>query len=177
MTAMKPAPLLDHAPLLDDAPLLDHAPLSTLGVEHVCDMSVDLEPPHVFQTPVGTRLTYITKSGTLTGPRLRGELLPGGGDWVVLGSDGISRLDVRGTVRSHDGALINYETRGVARLPDDGRERLARGQRIPFEEGYIRTTPRFETSDERYSWLNGQVLVGINELSANHVDYRIYRIL
>jgi Protein of unknown function (DUF3237) len=34
-----------------------------------------------------------------------------------------------------------------------------------------------ETSDERYSWLSESVLVGLNELSTDHIDYRIYRVL
>jgi hypothetical protein len=159
------------------APLFERPVDASLAVEHLFDMAVDLEPPHVYETPMGTRLTYVTKHGVVRGPHLRGELLPGGGDWVVLGSDGVSRLDVRGTIRSDDGALIHYSTLGVARLPSDGRDRLTRGGRIPFEESYIRTTPRFETSAERYAWLSGQVCVAVNEFSAGHIDYRIYRLL
>lgn len=158
-------------------PLLEQPAASSLAVEHLFDMAVDLEVPHVFETPVGTRLTYITKSGTIRGPQIHGDLLPGGGDWVVLGSDGVSRLDIRGTIRTDDDALIHYSAFGVVRLPDDGRDRIARGERIPFEEGYIRTTPRFETSDERYMWLNGQVFLGVNEFSAGHIDFRHYRVL
>ncbi|MGP4024827.1 DUF3237 domain-containing protein [Actinomadura sp. 3N407] len=164
-TTSPPTPLLDH----------DHA--TELPVEHLCDLRIDLEDPYVFQTPVGTRLTYVTKHGVLTGPRIRGELLGGGGDWVVLGTDGISRLDVRGTVRTDDGVLIHYETRGVAKLPPNGRDTIAAGGRIPFETSYIRTTPRFETSDERYAWLTEHVLIGVNEFSAGHIDHRIYRVL
>ena len=39
----------------------------------------------------------------------------------------------------------------------------------------MRTTPKFETGDERYAWLNSLVCVGYNELSPDHIDYRIYR--
>jgi hypothetical protein len=85
-------------------------------------------------------------------------------------------MDIRQTIRTSSGALIHFSALGVVRLPDDGRERIARGERIPFDEGYIRTTPRFETSDERYSWLNGQVFVSVGEFSAGHIDHRGYRI-
>lgn len=159
------------------APLFERSTHTSLEVEHLFDMAVDLEAPHVYETPVGTRLTYVTKLGVVRGPHLRGELLPGGGDWVILGSDGVSRLDIRGTIRTDDGALIHCSALGVARLPRDGRDRLTRGGRIPFEESYIRTTPRFETSAERYAWLSGQVCVGVNEFSAGHIDFRIYRVL
>ena len=157
-------------------PLLDEDPLAILAVEHVCDLRVDLYEPLVFQTPVGTRLTYITRHGTVSGPRVRGELLGGGGDWVVRGVDGISRMDIRGTVRTDDGVLIHLESRGIAKLPADGRDVIAAGGRVPFRAGYIRTTPRFETSDERYSWLTERVLIGINEFSAGHIDFRIYSV-
>jgi Protein of unknown function (DUF3237) len=156
--------------------LLDHDPVLTLPVEHVCDISVALEAPLHIPTPVGTRLTYITNHGVVSGPRIRGELLGGGGDWIVLGADGISRLDVRGTIRTDDGVLIHYESRGLAKLPAGGRETIAAGGRVPFESGYIRTTPRFETSDERYAWLAERVFVGVNEFSAGHIDYRIYSV-
>ena len=74
-------------------------------------------------------------------------------------------------------ATIHYETRGVIKIPVDGLDRLAAGEMLPFEETYVRTTPRFETADERYSWLSEIVAVGYNVLSPDHIDYRIYRLL
>jgi hypothetical protein len=122
-------------------------------------------------------LTFIATGGAIEGPNLRGELLPGGGDWLIVGADGIGRVDVRATLRTHDGALIHYESRGIIKIPRDGLQRLAAGDMLPFEETYVRTTPKFETSDERYAWLSEVVAVGYNILSPNHIDYRIYRVL
>jgi hypothetical protein len=166
MTAVKP-----------ETPLFDRARLDALPVEHLCDLSIDLEPAQVIPTSLGTRMTFIAKGGRLHGPRLRGELLPGGGDWATLGSDGVNRLDIRGTIRTDDGVLIHYEGRGVVNIPADGRKRLASGARLSFDESYVRTTPRFETADPRYAWLNGLVIVGYNELSHDHIDYRMYQVL
>jgi hypothetical protein len=157
---------------------VDQLPLVTaLPVEHLFDMHVDLQPAQPIPTPVGTRMTFITTGGVIEGPRLRGELLPGGGDWLIAGSDGTGRVDVRATLRTHDGVLIHYESRGVIKLPADGMQRLAAGEVLPFAETYIRTTPKFETADERYAWLSEVVAVGYNILSPNHIDYRIYRVL
>ena len=161
-----------NTPGVDDLPLL-----SELPVEHLCDLGVDLEPAQLIGTPVGTRMTFVAKGGVLQGPRLRGEVLPGGGDWVMVGSDQIGRVDVRATLRTDDGALIHYESRGVIKIPPDGLARLANGERLAFEECYIRTTPRFETADQRYAWLNEIVAVAYNALSLDRVDYRIYRVL
>lgn len=161
----------------DPSPLRERPLLTELLVEHLCDFNVDLEPVQLIATPVGTRMTFIARGGRVEGQRLRGEILPGGGDWVMVGTDQIGRVDVRATVRTEDDALIHCESRGVIKIPADGLERLGRGERLPFEETYVRTTPKFETSDERYLWLNELVIVGYNELAQDHIDYRMYRVL
>lgn len=158
--------------------LLDQLPLTgELPVEHLFDMGVDLEPVQTIPTPVGLRMNYIAKGGRFEGERLRGEILPGGGDGLVVGTDLIGRVDVRATLRTDDGVLIHYTAAGVIQIPPDGLERLEAGERIPFGESYARTTPRLETSDERYAWLGALALVGLNELSQGHIDYRVYRVL
>ncbi|MCV7222639.1 DUF3237 domain-containing protein [Mycolicibacterium elephantis] len=157
---------------VDQVPMVDELP-----VQHLFDMAVDLLPAQAIPTPIGTRLTFVTTGGVLDGPKLRGEILPGGGDWLVVGSDGVGQVDVRATLRSHDGALIHYEARGVIKIPADGMDRLAAGEVLAFDETYVRTTPSFQTADERYAWLNEIVAVGYNILSPNHIDYRVYQVL
>ncbi|BBX16848.1 hypothetical protein CRI77_17760 [Mycolicibacterium duvalii] len=146
-------------------------------VQHLCDLSVDLQPVQMIGTATGTRLTFVIAGGKVTGPAVRGELLPGGGDWLRVGSDGVGRVDVRATIRSHDGALIHLESRGVIKVPADGFGRLLEGRALPYAETYVRTTPVFDTDDDRYAWLSQVVAVGYNVLSPNRVDYRIYRLL
>ena len=156
---------------------IDQLPLhASLPAEHLFDMYVNLQAAQPITTPVGTRMTFVTTGGTVDGPRLRGELLPGGGDWLLVGSDGVGRVDVRATIRTHDEVLIHYEARGIIRVPADGLDRLGAGDVLPFAETYVRTTPTFETADERYAWLSEIVAVGYNVLSPNHIDYRVYRL-
>jgi Protein of unknown function (DUF3237) len=156
----------------------EHLPLlSELPVEHLFDMRVDLEPPQPIATHLGTRMTFVAKGGVIEGPRLQGEVLPGGADWLLVGSDRVGRVDVRATLRTHDNALIHYEARGIIKIPADGLQRLAAGEVLPFDETYVRTTPKFETADERYGWLSEVVAVGYNVLSPNRVDYRVYKVL
>jgi Protein of unknown function (DUF3237) len=158
-------------------PLLERPALSELPVEHLVDVRVDLEPARVIPTPVGALMVFIAKGGSFEGPGLKGEVLPGGGDWLRIGEDRLGRVDVRAFFRTDDGALIDYRSAGVIKIPGDGLERLAAGERLPFEETYVRTTPKYETLDERYSWLNELVIVGHNELSKDRIDYRQYRVL
>ncbi len=55
---------------------VDQLPLVTsLPVEHLFDMHVNLQPAQPIATPVGARITFITTGGAIDGPRLRGELL------------------------------------------------------------------------------------------------------
>lgn len=160
------------ATTVDQLPLVDSLP-----VEHLFDMHVNLQAAQAITTPLGARMTFITTGGVIDGPRLRGEILPGGGDWLTLGVDGVGRVDVRATLRTHDGALIHYESRGIIKIPADGLDRLAAGEVLPFDQTYVRTTPTFENSAEPYAWLSEVVAVGYNVLSPNHIDYRIYRVL
>ena len=157
---------------LDQLPLIDALP-----VDHLFDMHVNLQPAQPITTPVGVRMTFITTGGIIDGPKLQGEILPGGGDWLIVGNDGVGRVDVRATLRSHDGVLIHYEARGIIKVPADGLQRLAAGEVLAFDETYVRTTPKFETADERYAWLSDLVAVGYNVLSPNHIDYRIFQVL
>jgi hypothetical protein len=157
--------------------LLDRPKLSDLPVEHLCDFRVDLEPARLIATPLGARMVFVARGGVIDGPRIKGELLPGSADWLQVGDDGFGRVDVRGMIRTEDDVLIYYTAGGVIRIPPDGLDRLNAGERLPFEESYVRTTPKFETSDERYSWLNELVIVGHNELSKEHIDYRMYHVL
>jgi hypothetical protein len=165
------------SPATATRPLHDRDVLSEIPVEHLFDMAVDLEPVQVIPTATGTVMNYVARGGRVEGPRLRGEVLPGGGDALLVGSDSIGRVRVRATLRTDDDALIYYTAGGVIRIPADGLERLAAGERLPFEETYVRTTPVLETSDERYAWLAERVLIGHNELSKDHIDYRVYAVI
>ncbi len=46
-------------------------------------------------TPTGDRRIGLVASGMFEGERLRGTVLPGGADWLMLRADGVMTLDVR----------------------------------------------------------------------------------
>jgi Protein of unknown function (DUF3237) len=91
----------DMTATLVDIPLVDH-----IHVEHLCDFSIDFEGMQQFQTPRDIRLNATVKSGRVEGPRIRGDFLPGGGDWIVVGSDRVAVLDVRATIKTDGGEHI-----------------------------------------------------------------------
>src|SRR2546430_11680400 len=71
-------------------------------------LQVVVPPPQKLgAVPHGTRVIAPITSGTFEGPRLRGRVLPGGGDWTLLRSDAVLELDLRITLETDDGALIS----------------------------------------------------------------------
>lgn len=118
-------------------------------------------PQWIGPVPEGLRIVFPMSGGEVSGPRLRGRILPGGGDWLTGRRDGVGILDVRGTIETHDGALVYMFYSGVGDLGEDGYEKALRGELPPLLK--LRTAPRFLTADARYAWLNRLQCVGIGE--------------
>ncbi|MFC4013684.1 DUF3237 domain-containing protein [Nonomuraea purpurea] len=157
--------------------LVDSDPAATMiTVEHLCDFAIRFQTMQTFVTSLGTRMIAVIDHGTVEGPRLRGEFLPGGGDWITIGSDRVARLDVRATIRTHDDALVFVTVTGRATLPDEAIGRLWAGETVGWKEMHARSAPLFETGADPYTWLNSTVAIAVNELSLDHVNYRIYSI-
>ena len=104
--------------------------------------------------PRGTRVTYPITGGSFEGDRLRGKVLPGGDDWTVKRPDGVVELDLRVTLQTDDGALIQMTFEGI-------RDDAAPGA------PYFRTLPRFETAEPKYSFMNRLIAVGTGTIGAD----------
>jgi hypothetical protein len=109
--------------------------------------------------PHGIRSIVPVTGGEFEGPRLRGKVLPGGGDWLLLRPDGVLELDLRITLETDDHALIYMTFQGLR------------------HGSYFRTLPRFETSSEAYAFLNRIVTVGVGEARPDGAVHRIDEIL
>jgi hypothetical protein len=127
--------------------------------------------------PLGTRVTAPVPSGTFEGPRLRGAVLPGGGDWTLLRGDGVLELDLRLTLATDDGALIHMTSLGLRHGPPEVLAALSRGERVDPAAYYFRTTPRFETAHPKYAFLNRLVAVATADRRAEGPTYTIFEVL
>src|SRR5262249_27732920 len=127
--------------------------------------------------PHGSRATAPITSGHFEGPRLRGRVLPGGGDWTLLRSDGVLELDLRITLETDDGALIHMTSFGLRHGPPDVIAALARGESVDAGTYYFRTTPRFETGHPKYEFLNRLVAVSSGDRRPEGPIYTIDEIL
>ena len=125
------------------------------------------------ETRFGHRITYITGEGRFEGPRLKGRILPGGGDWLVRGTNGLARLDVRKTFETEDAALIHVAYTGLYRFSDKVTSRLKAGASCDFGDTLFITQVQFETGDIRYDWLNETLAIGEGRETDGGVEYRL----
>ncbi|MFL6570992.1 MAG: DUF3237 domain-containing protein [Burkholderiales bacterium] len=127
--------------------------------------------------PLGRRRIIAITGGRFIGERLSGRVLPGGADWQVIRADGVAELDARYTLETADGALVYVRNRGYRHGPAEFLKRLAAGENIDSGRYYMRTTPLFETGDERYAWLNRMVCVASGARRPAEVELEVFEVL
>lgn len=134
------------------------------------------EPIDVGAVPSGGRRVFDTTGGWLDGPRLKGRVMPSGGDWLLIGNDGVGRLDVRALVETDDGAKIYFQYHGVLVVNEAVVGALTSGGETQFGDTYYMTSPRFETGHPDYAWLNTVVTIGEGRLLPGAVEYRVFEV-
>ena len=134
-------------------------------------------PQKIGAIPHGMRSIVPVTGGDFEGPRLRGKVMPGGGDWLLLRSDAVLELDLRITLETDDRALIHMSFQGLRHGPADVIAALGRGEVVDPASYYFRTVPRFETSTEKYAFLNRIITVSVGETRPDGAVHRIEEIL
>jgi hypothetical protein len=140
---------------------------------------VSLNPPVDFGAgPLGQRIYFEVTDGVATGDRFNARAVGGGGDWVVVGPDGYGRIDVRLQFETDDGAHVYLQYFGLLEINQVVGQAMATGAGTSYEDQYFRTTPRFETGDPRYAWMNQGVFVARGRLcEGGGVEYEVSRVL
>ncbi len=148
-----------------------------LRLERLFTAEINLaQPAELGETPHGRRRIIGITGGRFSGERLSGRVLPGGADWQVIRADGVADLDARYTLETHDGALIYVTNRGYRHGPSAVMQKLAEGEQVDPSLYYMRTTPLFETGDERYAWLNRMICVATGARRAAAVELEVFEI-
>ncbi|MEO8114829.1 MAG: DUF3237 domain-containing protein [Phenylobacterium sp.] len=155
----------------------------TLKAQPLCTVDITLDddaPLALGRSPWRNRRVSYIAGGTISGERLRGEVLPGGGDWSEggAGADGeaLTLIDVRSVWKTHDGALVYVTYSGRLVIPAASLARFrdpATVEGLAEDAYYFRIQPSFETADTRYGWLNAAVAVGYGRRTAKGVRYRV----
>lgn len=133
---------------------------SQLELHPLCTVDLVLENPiAIGEGPKGNRLVVGIDSMKLSGERIQAKLKGrAAADWFTIVGTTAS-IDVRATLETQDGALIY--------LQYSGRSDVSKG--IGAAPMYV--APRFETSDERYLWLNAIQAIGKGSLSERRYEW------
>jgi hypothetical protein len=124
----------------------------------------------------GRRIVPIT-GGEFSGPDIRGTVVPGGADWQILRSDGVSELEARYTLQTDDGTLVLVRNLALRHGPPEVMAALAAGQPVAPGSYYFRGATFFETSAPRYAWLVRGIVVCTGEREPDGVKLKFYRVL
>jgi|SRR5271168_497305 len=152
-------------------------PMRPPTFEHLFSYQAQLRAPEIIgPVPEGIRVNFYVTGGTIDGPRLRGTILPVGGDWLTIRRDGIGVLDVRATLRAADATLIFVAYQGLGDLGPEGYEKFLQGETPPTLS--LRTTPSFRSSAPQYQWLHRVLCVstGVVDFERSEVRYDVFAV-
>jgi hypothetical protein len=154
--------------------------VADIKTELLLDMVVDLNRALVSgDGGLGRRVLFGSAGGSFEGPRLRGEVLPGAGDWALFRPDGAMTVDARLTLRTHDGALIYMTYGGRFVVPSKLRAEIddpVKRYKVDPAQYYFRTNPLFETGSSQYAWLNDILCVGSGYLLEGAIGYAVSQV-
>ena len=122
-------------------------------VEFAFEERVTLSPAVVLgETPYGRRQYIPITGGTIAGPKLKGEVIPGGWDYQLGLPGGCGTLSADYFLRAADGTVIHILNESFScGMAGAGGER-----------SYFR--PRFEAPKGPHDWLNSATFVALLEL-------------
>lgn len=153
-----------------------------MRLEHEFTYTAVVLGPHVVgQGPFGMRHYYEMAQGLVAGPRLAGRTLGAGADWMLVGPDGVLRMDVRIQLLADDGAILCARDHGIGEPNERMRSATEHDEPTRFENQRIRTCWQLECGDPRYEWVNRYLFVGEARLRPAGEDkpgfeHRVYRL-
>jgi hypothetical protein len=134
-------------------------PVADPGTRFVFEVRADIAPAIVVgQSAYGLRRLIPITGGRFSGPGLKGEVVPGGGDYQLVRPDGVTAVEARYTLKTDDGALIYVNNQGL----------IASG-------AAVRTAPQFEAPVGPYDWLNKSLFIGTLDGSHAAQGYVVLR--
>lgn len=137
--------------------------------EFLCEVEAYLNPVPIGPGSWGTRIIFNVEGGSVKGPEINGKLSAFGADWGIIRQDNCLELDVRILIETDDSVLIHTYYKGIIDMTKEQVDTFLGGA-IP-ENLSIYVTPRFETTHEKYRWMNRIQAIGRG--SVGIVDNRI----
>ncbi len=165
---------------------MDHPPVSEILPKEMTELRsrplmtffIEVKKPYVVgKTPVADRRIGEIMGGWFEGERLRGKFLTSGSDWQTVRDDSAWMINVRSLLETDDGALIGMTYTGLRHGPKEIIDAIARGESVSPTSYYMRVVPVFETSSEKYGWLNRVVSVAHGHRIAGGAIYNVFEIV
>jgi hypothetical protein len=129
------------------------------------------------QTPKGTRIIADLSGGTFEGERLRGKVLPSGGDWGLFMPDGTLRVDGRCCFETDDGTIIYGIYKGRWKIEPEMMAKLGDPGAVDPSEYYLRINFEFETTTGKYDWMNNIIAVAKGHKVEDGIRYEVCQVL
>jgi hypothetical protein len=116
----------------------------------------------------GVRRIIPITGGTFSGPKLKGDILPGGDDWQLVRPDGDTELYARYLLKTQDGYIIQVINQALIHVDTSDKS------------FYCKSAPDFEApSKSPYDFLNHALFLGtltIPSLKSGETPYVIIKI-
>lgn len=134
-------------------------------LQHAFTLTVDLAPPHDYGITNNGNNRYIPITGGIVdGPKLQGEILPGGGDWNTVQHNGVVHLYARYSIKAADGTIIAIMNEGRGKGSEELMGKVFQEGIREGEDGsagwYTKTSPQFEVVPGPHDWLTRTCFVG-----------------
>jgi len=151
--------------------------MAEINTRFLFTIALEIHVSSLGETPYGGRRAFYFDAGSFDGPKLKGRVLPGGGGWSLIRRDDVMEVDARLILETDDNHEICMAWKGLRHGPKGILDRLYRGEIVDPGAYYFRATPYFETSSEKYGWLNGICSIASGSLSANARTLDVYQVL
>ena len=148
-----------------------------INTEFLFTLALEIQVSSLGETPYGNRRIFHFDGGSFEGPKLKGIVLPGGGGWTLIRRDEVLEVDVRLSLETEDMHQISMAWKGLRHGPKEVMDRLYRGEIVDPRSYYFRTTPYFETSSEKYGWMNRICAIATGSLGANARTLDVFQVL
>jgi Protein of unknown function (DUF3237) len=91
--------------------------------------------------------------------------------------DDVLDIEVRLLLETSDKHQIYMQWRALRDVPKDVTDRLHRGENVDPGTYYFRATPYFETSSEKYGWMNRICAVASGSIATNARMLDVFQVL
>ena len=148
-----------------------------INTEFLFTIALEIQVSSLGDTPYGSRRIFHFDAGSFEGPKLKGRVLPGGGGSSLIRRDDVLEVDVRLILETDDKHQIYMAWKGLRHAPKEVMDRLLRREIVDQGEYYFRTTPYFETSSEKYGWMNRICAIASGSVSPNARTFEVFQVL